>query len=148
MIDLDPFRKLCYHSTFETRSFNFLDPMEKFFGTDSVNPVHIETSNVHENWHGSTKISDVKLTSNLPFVRRISFGVILKLRGVIKLFSDYSCFTWERVNCILPRPLTNITKGPEYAGTRNFADSVQTEMNFCHCFSRYCLNDRVVASST
>ena len=44
------------------------------------------------------------------------------------------------------RPQTIITKGPEYAVTRNFTDSVQADMNFRYCLSPSCFNDQVVMS--
>ena len=50
------------------------------------------------------------------------------------------------VNIIPSRPLTSITKGPKYAVTRNFYNSVQADMDFFHCLSPYCFSDQVVTS--
>ena len=44
------------------------------------------------------------------------------------------------------RPLTSITKGPEYAVTRNFTNSVQADTDLRYCLSPYCFNDQVVTS--
>ena len=50
------------------------------------------------------------------------------------------------MNNIPSRPLTNITKGPQYAVTRNFANSFQGDIKFNHCLSLYCFLDQIVTS--
>ena len=64
----------------------------------------------------------------------------------MKLFCDHLNLTWEHVNNIPSRPITSITKGTEYAVTRNFTNSVRTDMNFRHCLSPYCFGDQVITS--
>ena len=73
-------------------------------------------------------------------------GVIVKPTGVIKLFCDHPNLTWNHSIYIPSRPLTGITKGPQYAVTRNFVNSIQADMNFSHCLSPYCFLDQVVTS--
>ena len=62
------------------------------------------------------------------------------------MFCDHPNLTWEHVNKIPSRPLTNITKGPQYAVTRNFVNSLQADMNFSYCLSPYCFIDQLVTS--
>ena len=45
-----------------------------------------------------------------------------------------------------PRPLKGITKGPQYAVTRSFINSIQADMNFSHCLSPYCFRNQIVTS--
>ena len=66
--------------------------------------------------------------------------------GVIKLFCDHRNLTWDYANIIPSSLLTNFTKGPQYAVTRNFANSLQADMDFSHCLSPYCFIDQVVTS--
>ena len=66
--------------------------------------------------------------------------------GVTKLFYDHLYLTWEHVNNISSRPLTNNTKGSQYAVTRNFADFVQADMEFRYCLSPYCFSNQVITS--
>ena len=49
MIDLNSIRKLSYHSNFETRSLNVLEPMESIFCPMPSNPVNNEPSIFNEN---------------------------------------------------------------------------------------------------
>ena len=65
---------------------------------------------------------------------------------VIKLFCDHPNLTWEHVNDIVSRPRTSITKGPQYAVIRNYASSIQVDMDFCPCLSPFCFDDQVVTS--
>ena len=146
MIDFDSFRKLSYYSNFETRSLNVLELMESVFGPVPVNPVHIEPSIINENWPRFKLISDVNFTVNSPLVPCILSSVNVKSTGVLNLFFDHPKLTWEHVNNNPSRPLTNITKGPQYAVTRNFIDSVQADMDFRYCLSPYCFSDQVVTS--
>ena len=37
-----------------------------------------------------------------------------------------------------------MTKGPEYAVTRSFPNSVQADVDFRHCLNPYCFEDQVV----
>ena len=53
---------------------------------------------------------------------------------------------WEQLNNIFSRPLNNITKGPQWAVTGNFANSIQADMDFHHCLSPYCFIDQAVTS--
>ena len=86
------------------------------------------------------------LTYISPFVPCILSSVEVKPTGVLKLFCDHPNLTWDHVNNIPSRPLTNITKGPHYAVTRNFAKSIQADMKFNHCLSPYCFVDQVITS--
>ena len=54
--------------------------------------------------------------------------------------------TWDHLNIIPSRPLTNNTKGLQYAVTRNFVNSIQADMNFSHCLSPYFFLDQVVTN--
>ena len=64
----------------------------------------------------------------------------------MKLFRDHPNLTWEHVNIIPSCPLTNITKGNQYAVTRIFANSIQADIDFRHYLSPFCFNDQVVTS--
>ena len=66
--------------------------------------------------------------------------------GVLKLFCDHPNLTWDHVNNIPSRRLSNITKGPQYAVTRNFVNSLQADMNFSHCVSHYFFLDQTITS--
>ena len=50
---------------------------------------------------------------------------------------DRPNLTQEPVINIPSRPLTRITKIPEYAVTPNFPNSLQADMEFRHCLSPY-----------
>ena len=62
------------------------------------------------------------------------------------MFCDPPNLTWNHLTNIPSRPLTGITKGPEYAVTRHSVNSIQADMNFSHCFSPYCFLDQIVTS--
>ena len=62
------------------------------------------------------------------------------------MFCDHPNLKWELVNNISFGPQTSITKDPEYAVTRNFASSVQADMDVNHWSSPYCFVDHVVTS--
>ena len=146
MIDLDSKRKLSYYSDFETRSLNVLELMESIFGPMPTNPVNIEDSLINENWPRFDIISNINFTVNSPLVQCILSSVDEKPTGVLKLFCDHPNLTWAHVNNIPSRPLTSITKGPQYAVTRQFVNSIQADMNFNHCLSPYCFLDQIVTS--
>ena len=145
MIDLEAKRELSYYSNFETSSLMVSELMESIFGLVPINPVNIEPSNFNEHWPRSN-ISDVNSTVNAPLVPCILSSVNVKPTGVIKLFCDHPNLTWEHVNNIPSRPLTNFTNGPQYTVTRNLENSLQTDMDFRHCLSPYCFIDQVVTS--
>ena len=146
MIDLDSKRKLSSYSDFETRSLNVLELMECIFRPMSFNPVNIEDSLINENWPRFDIISDVNFTVNSPLVPCILSGVNVKPKDLLKLFCDHPNLTWNHVNSIPSRPLTGITKGPQYAVTRQFVNSIQADMNFDHCLTPYCFLDQIVTS--
>ena len=146
MIDLDSFRKLSHYFNFETRSLNDLELLEGIFGPAPINPVNMESSAINENWPRFNSISDVNLTVNSPLVPCIFSSVNVKPTGVLKMFCDHPNLTWNHFNNIPSRPLTNITKGPQYAVTRNFVNSIQADMNFSQCLTPYCFLDQVVTS--
>ena len=118
MIDLNSFRKLSHHTNFETDSLNILELMEKIFVLVPNKPFKIEPWNNNENWPRFNNISDVNFTVNFPVVPCILSSVNAKPMDVSKRFCDHPNLTWELVNNIPSRPLTNITKGPHYAVTR------------------------------
>ena len=91
-------------------------------------------------------ISDVIFTVNSPLVPCILSSVEVKPTGVIKLLCDHPNLTWDHVTIIPSRPLTSITKGPQYAVTRQFVNSMQADMNFSYCLSPYCFLDQIVTS--
>ena len=146
MIDLYSFRKLSHYSNFETRSLKVLQLMEGIFGPPPINPVNIEPSIIIEYWPRFHIISDVNFTVISPLVPCILSSVNVKPTVVSKLFCDHPDLTWDHVNIIPSRPLTNITKGPQYAVTRNFVNSLQADMNFSHCLSPFCFLDQMVTS--
>ena len=143
---LESRRKLFHYSNFQTRSLNVLELMESIFGPVPINPVHIEPCIINENWPRFNIISDVRFTRNSPLVPCILSNVNVKPTGVLKLICDHLILTWEHVNNIPSRPLTKITKGPQYAVTRYLTDSVQADMDFHYCLSSYCFSDQVVTS--
>ena len=145
-IDLDSKRKLSYYSDFETRSLNVLEIMESIFGPMLNNPVNIEDSLINANWPRFDFISEVNFTANSPLVPCILSSVDVKPTGVLKLFCDHPNLAWDHVDNIPSRPLTSITKGPQYAVTRQFVNSIQADMNFNHCLSPYCFLDQIVTS--
>ena len=140
MIELDSKRKLSYYSSLETRSLKVLQLMKSIFGPVPINPVNFAHSILNENWPHFI-IFNAHFTVNSPLVPCILSDVNLQSRGLLKLFYDYPNLFWEHVNNIPSRPLTNITKGPEYAVTSNFTTSVQAEMDFRHYLSPYCFID-------
>ena len=146
MIDLESKPKLSHFSNFEIRSLNVLELMENLFGPVPVNPFNIEPSNINENWPHSIINSDVNFTLNSALVPCILLSVNVKPTSKLKMFCDHPNLTWENVNNIPSRPLTNITEGPQYAVTRNFANSIQADMDFRHCFSPFCFNDQIATS--
>ena len=73
-------------------------------------------------------------------------SVNVKPTCVLKLFCDHPNSTWEHVINITSRPLSNITKGPQYAVTRNFTKSIRADMHFSHCLSPYSFIDQVITS--
>ena len=146
MNDLDSKRKLSSYSDFETRSSIVLDLMEGIFGPAPINPVNIESSVINENWPRFNIIPDVNFSVNSPLVPCILSSVNVKTTGVTKLLCDHPNLTWNQLNNIPSRPLTGITKGPQYAVTRNLVNSIQADMNFSHCLSPHCFLDRIVTS--
>ena len=120
--------------------------MEDIFGPPPINPVIIEDSLINEVWPRFHIISDVNFTVNPRLVPCILSSVDVRPTGVLKLFCDHPNLTWDHVNNILSRPLTGITKGPDYAVTRSFVNSIQVDMNFSHCLSPYCFLDQIVTS--
>ena len=146
MIDLDSKREPSCYSDFKTRSVNVLEPMESIFGPPPINTVNIEGSLISENWPRFNIISDVNFTVNYPVVPCILSGVNVKPTGVLKMFCDHPNLTWNHLTNFRSRPLTGITKGPEYAVTRSFIYSIQADMNFSHCLSPYCFRDQIVTS--
>ena len=120
--------------------------MESIFGAAPINPVNNEDSLNNENWPRFNVISDVNFTVNSPLVPCILSGVNVKPTGVLKLLCDYPNLTWNLLTNLPSRPLTGFTKGPEYAVTRSFVNSIQADMNFSHCLSPYCFRDQIVTS--
>ena len=140
MIDLDSFGKLCCYYNFETRSLIVLELMESIFVPVPINPGNVEPSIINENWQRFNIISDVNFSVNSPLVPCILSSVNVKPTGVLKLFCDHPKKTWDYVNNMPSRPLTNITV------TGNFANSIQADMDFNQCLSPYCFVDHVVTS--
>ena len=125
MVHLDSKPKLSWYSDSETRSLNVLELTEDIFGPTLINPVNIESSVIDENWPRFDIISDVNFNVNSPLVPCILSSVKIKPKGVFKLFCDHLNLIWNHVNNIPSRPLTGITKGPQYAVTRSFLYSIQ-----------------------
>ena len=146
LINLDSFGKLSSYSDFQTRSLNVLELKESIFGPAPINPVNVEPSIIDENWTDFNVISDVNFTANSPLVPCILSSVNVKPTGVLKLFCDHPNLTWQLVNNIPSRPLSNITKGPQYAVTRNFTNFIQVDMDCSHCLSSNWFVDQVVTS--
>ena len=130
MIDLDSFRKLSHYSNFELRSLYVLELMEGILGPLSINPVNVEPSIINDYWPRFNIISDVNFTANSSLVPCTLSSVAVEPTGVLKLFCGYPNLTWDHLNNIPSRPLTNITKDPQYAFTLNFVNSLQADMNF------------------
>ena len=120
--------------------------MESIFGPVPNIFVNIEPPIINENWPRFNTISDVNFTVNCLLVPCTLSRVNVKPTSLSKLFCDYLKSTWKHVNNILSRPLTNITKSPQYAVTCNFSNSIQADINFRHCLSPYCFSDQVVTS--
>ena len=146
MIDLDSKRKPSCYSDFETRSVNVVELLESIFGPPPINTVNIEGLLINENWPGFNIISDVNFTVNSPVVPCILSGVNVKPTGVLKVFCNHPNLTWSHLTNIPSRPLTGITKGPEYAVNRSFIYFIQADMNFSHCLSPYCFRNQIVTS--
>ena len=89
-------------------------------------------------------VSDVSSTVTSPLSLCIFSSVDVEPTGVLTLFCDHPILTWDHVNNIPSRPLTSITKGPQYAVTRQFINSIQADMNLSHCLSPYCFLDQLV----
>ena len=120
--------------------------MESIFGPVPINPVNVEPSTINENWPRFTITSDFNFTVNSPLIPCVLSSVKVKPTGAIKLFCDRPNLTGGHVNNIPSRPLTNITKGPQYAVTLNFVNSIQADMDLSHCLSPYCFLDQIVTS--
>ena len=86
--------------------------MEIIFGPVPINLVNVEPSNIKENWPRFIIVLDVNFTVISPLVPSTLSSVNAKLTGVIKLSCDYPNLTWDHVNNISSRPLTNITRSP------------------------------------
>ena len=134
MIDLDSKRELFSYFDLETRSL-ILEFMESIFGPAFINPDNIGDSLINEIWPRFHVISNVNFTVNSPLVPCILSVVNVKPTGVLKLFCDHLNLAWNHLNNIPSRPLTGITKCPQYAVTRNFVNSMHADMNFSHCLS-------------
>ena len=146
MIDFYSFRKRSYYSNFERRNSDVLELMESTFGPVPINPLHFEPSFNILNSPRFNVISNTNFTVNSPPVPCIFSSFNIKPTGVLKLLCDHPNLTWEHENNSHSRPLTSITKGPEFAGTRNFTNSVRADMDFRHFLSPCCFSDQVVAS--
>ena len=146
MIELGSKRKLSYYSDFETRSLNVLELIKSIFGPSPINPVNIEDSLPYENWPRFNVISDVNFSVNSPLIPCILSDVNVKPTGVLIVFCDHPNLTWNHITNIPSHPLTGITKGPEYAVTRSFVDSIQADMNFSHCLFPYFFLDQRVTN--
>ena len=120
--------------------------MEGISGPPPIDPVNIEDCPINENWPRFNIISDVNFTVSSPLVPCILSGVNVKPTGVIKVFCDHHNLTWNHVNNIPSRPSTGITKGPQYAVTRSFLNSIQADTNFSHWLSPFCFRDKIVTS--
>ena len=103
--------------------------MGSIFGPVRHTSVNIAHSIFNENRPRFNVNSNGSFTVNSPLVPCVLFCVDVKPMGVLELFHDQPNLTWEHVNNIPSRPLTTITKGPEYAVTRNFTISVRTDMD-------------------
>ena len=100
----------------------------------------------YENWPRFNIISHANFSVNSSLVPCILSSVDVEPTGVSKLFCDCPNSTWDHVNNIPSRTLSNITKGPQYAVTPHFLISLQADMNFSHCLSPYCFLDQIVTS--
>ena len=116
--------------------------MEGIFGPPPINPVNVEPSNIIENRPRFNVLSDVNFTVNSPLAPCILSSVDVKPTGILKMFCDRPNLTWDHVNNIPSRTLTNVTKGPQYAVTL----TLQADLNFSHCLSPYCFFDQIVTS--
>ena len=146
MIDLDSFRKLFSYSDFDTCNLNVLELMKGIFGPAPINSINVEPSIINENWPRFNFFSDNNFTVSSSLLPCTLSGVNVKPKGVKKLFCDYPNLAWNHVNNIPSRPLTGITKGPQYTVTRSFVNSIQADMNFSHCLSPWCFLDQIVTS--
>ena len=135
MIDLESKRKLSNYSNFRTRSLKVLELMKRIVGLVPINSVNIEHSIMRASWPRSNIISDADFTVNCPFGPCTLSKNNVKPTGLLQLFFDHPTLTWEHVNNMPSRPLTNITKRPQYAVTRNFAYSIQTDIDLSHDLS-------------
>ena len=72
--------------------------------------------------------SDVNFTAESPLVPCILSSVDLRLTDVLRLFCNHPNSTWDHVNNIPSRPLTSITKGPQYAVTSQFVHPSRYEL--------------------
>ena len=115
--------------------------MESIFRPVPINPVNVEPSIIIENWPCFSFLSDVNFTANCPLVPCTLSSVNVKSTGELKLFCDHPNLTWDDVNNIPSRPLTNNTKCPQYAVTRNFANTIQADIDCRYCLFPYCFND-------
>ena len=120
--------------------------MERIFVPVPNNSFNNEPSIINRNWPRFKVISNDNITVNSLLVPCILSSVKVEPTGVFRFFCDNRFLTWERVNNIPFRPLTKLTNSPEYAVTRNFRNSIKTDMNFRHCLSPYCFGDQVVTS--
>ena len=118
--------------------------MGSIFGSAPLNPDNWESSIFNGNWPRFNNNSDLNFTVNSPVVPCFLSSVNVKPTGVLKLFCDHPNLIWNHVNNIFSRPLTNITKRPQYAVTRNFVNSIQADINFSHCLSPFCFLDQIV----
>ena len=93
--------------------------MESIFGPVPFNAVNIEPPIFNEFWPRFNVISDVNFTVNSPLVPCILSSLNVKPTDVSELLCEHPNLTWDHVNNIYSRPLTNFTKGAQYAVTRN-----------------------------
>ena len=108
--------------------------------------IHIASSISNEMRPRFKKTGDVNFSEKSFPLASVLPLVNVNQTDVIDLFSDLSHLTLGHLSSFSSRPSMNVTKGPEYAVTRNFLDFTRADIDFCHCLSPYCLNDQVVAS--
>ena len=146
LINIESNRSISYFSTFNTRSLDIIEYMDTVFGTVPVNPVLVTSSIINENWSRFPIISDVNYNDNPPSKPSILSNVDVNPTSVLKRFCEHPRLTWNHLNNIPSRPLTNITYGPNFAVTRDFPNSIQADMDFQHCLSPKCFNDQAITS--
>ena len=140
-------RYLKYTTDYSPRSQSVVDRMNDIYNGFNANNTVSDFTIIHELWLRFSTISPVNFISISPPQPCILSGLSAQPRSVLKKLSDKSDLTWADFENVPDHPLINITKGPDYAVTRDFINCMQGDMDFANCLTSFSFTDQIVANS-